>query len=179
MSRVKERVLLLLLGGLAFGYSYTFRRQWIVLKTIAREWKRINREELRKEINSLYRLNYISKTKDEDGLVMINLTEKGRLKALNRKLDNIKGKKEKWDGKWRMVAFDIPERYKKGRDALRRRLKESGFTELQKSVFITRYDCLKEIQMLVEFFNMHQYVRFGTLDFIDNENYFKKVFKLS
>jgi DNA-binding transcriptional regulator PaaX len=38
----------------------------------------------------------------------------------------------KWDEKWRIVAFDIPEKFKTGRDALRRKLKEVGFHELQK-----------------------------------------------
>ena len=36
-------------------------------------------------------------------------------------------------------AFDIPEKFKKGRDALRWRLKKSGFRELQKSILIATF----------------------------------------
>ena len=106
------------------------------------------------------------------------LTEKGKLKALNCKLDGIKNKKEKWDGKWRIIAFDIPEKYKKNRDALRRRLKSIGFCELQKSIFVTPINCEKEMKIFIDFFYLGKYVRFGILDFIDNENYLKKIFKI-
>jgi len=178
MNTTKEKILLLLLGGLAFGCSYTPGKQALVLKTISREWKRLNQKELKKEINSLYRFKFIDKNKNKDGSVTVLLTEKGKFKALNYKLENIKFKKQKWDGKWRMVAFDIPEQYKKGRDALRRKLKKIGFYELQKSVLITPYDCKEEIMLLVEYFNLNKYVRFGILEFIDNEDYFKKYFKI-
>lgn len=179
MKKIREKILLLLLGGLAFGCSYTGNRQAMVLKTISKEWKRIKQKELREGISYLYKLKFIDKKENSDGLVEVFLTDKGRLKSLNYKLDNIKNKKENWDGKWRMVAFDIPEKYKKGRDALRQKLKKIGFCELQKSVLITPFDCQKEIELLVNYFNLNKYVRFGLLEFIDNSNYFKNYFKLS
>lgn len=179
MNRTKEKILLLLLGGLAFGCSYTAHNQWRVLKTVSREWKKLNSKELREGISYLYRLEFIDKKESKNGLVKLLLTEKGRLKALNYKLENIKNKKEKWDRKWRMVAFDIPERYKRGRDALRQKLKKIGFCELQKSVLITPYDCREEIELLVRYFNLDKYVCFGVLESVANENYFKKIFKLS
>jgi len=178
MNAIKEKILLLLLGGLAFGCSYTPGKQWRVLKIVSSEWKRLNRKELREGITYLYRLNFIDKIADKSGSTHVSLTKKGKLWALNFQLENIKNKKEKWDGKWRMVAFDIPEKYKRGRDALRQRLKNIGFCELQKSVFITPYDCEKEMMLLVKFFELDKYVRFGVLEFIDNEEYFKKVFKM-
>ena len=178
MNHTKEKILLLLLGGLAFGCSYTFGKQRMVLKTVAREWKKLNPKELREGISYLYRLGFVDKKESDSGLIALSLTAKGKLKALNYQLDNIKNKKEKWDGKWRMVAFDIPEKHKRGRDALRQKLKKIGFRELQKSVFITPYNCKKEIGLLVEFFNLNKYVRFGILESVDNEDYFKKVFEI-
>jgi len=178
MSATKEKILLLLLGGLAFGCSYTPGRQRWVLRTISKEWKKINQNELRTEMSNLYRFKFVNKTKNKDGSVSVVLTEKGKFKALNYKLENIKNKKEKWDGKWRMVAFDIPQPYKKGRDALRRKLKKIGFCELQKSVLITPFNCLEEISCLVNFFNLGKYVRFGVLESIDNEKYLKVFFKI-
>ena len=161
------------------GCSYTLGQQWRVVRTVSKEWKKINKDKLRKEINYLYRVRVIDKKKNSDGSINILLTEKGALRALNCQLDSIKNKKEIWDGKWRMVAFDMPERFKKGRDALRHTLKKVGFCELQKSVFICPYNCTKEISLLVKFFNLNKYVRLGILEFIDNENHFKKVFKLN
>ncbi|TSC94658.1 MAG: PaaX family transcrtiptional regulator [Parcubacteria group bacterium Licking1014_1] len=178
MNTIKEKILLLLLGGIAFGYSYTPGKQWMILKTISREWKKLDKKELKGEIGSLYRFKFIDKKKNNDGSVRVLITEKGKLKALNCQFENLKNRKEKWDGKWRMVAFDIPEKFKRGRDALRERLKRAGFRELQKSVFILPYDCEKEISSLVDFFDLSRYIRFGVLELIDNEVYLKKIFKL-
>ena len=178
MNKTKEKILLLLLGGLAFGCSYTFNKQRMVLRTVSREWKKLNPKELREGISYLYRLEFINKKEIENGLITLLLTEKGKLKALNYQLENIKNKKEKWDGKWRLVAFDIPEKYKRGRDALRRKLKKIGFCELQKSVFVTPFNCREEMGLLVKFFNLEKYVRFGVLESVDNELYLKKNFIL-
>lgn len=178
MNNVRKKILLLLVGGVAFGYSITPGQQGRVLKTISREWSKLSRKELTEGISYLYKLDFIEKEKAGGGLINIKLTKKGRLKALNDQLKNIKNKKQKWDKKWRMVAFDVPEKYKRGRDALRHKLKEIGFCELQKSVFITPYDCQKEIKLLVEFFELEKFVRFGILESIDNESYLKKSFKL-
>ena len=178
MNAVKEKILLLLLGGLAFGCSYTPHQQWKVLKTVSEEWKRLNRKELREGINYLYRLDFVDKINNNNGLTTLSLTSKGKLRALDIKLSNIKNKKIKWDSKWRMVAFDIPEKYKRGRNALRQKLKKIGFRELQKSVFITPYECKEEMKALVDYFKLDKYVRFAVLESVDNEGDLKKIFKL-
>ena len=178
MNHVAEKILLLLYTGVVFGYAYHPGRKWRALKDLSYEWKKINERELARGIRNLYRLDILKKVEIGDGLYEVKLTEKGRVRALNRQLENIKNKKQKWDGKWRMVAFDIPEIYKKGRDALRQKLNKIGFHKLQESIFITPYDCKKEIEALVKFFRLEKYVRFGILDFIDNESHFKDFFKL-
>jgi DNA-binding transcriptional regulator PaaX len=177
MNKTKEKILLFLLAGLAFGYSYTPGMQRRVIRTVSKEWKKMSNKELRDGISYLYRLNYIEKI-EHGGPILIALTKKGKLMALDCRLRNIKNKNKVWDKKWRIIAFDIPEKYKRGRDALRGKLKEIGFCELQKSVFITPYDCKEEIKMLVDFFDLDKYVRFGILDFIDNEKHLKQLFKL-
>jgi len=178
MKNIKEKILLLLLGGVAFGCSYTPGKQWMVLKTISKEWSKIDKDELRRGINYLYKVNLIDKEKNDDGSTTIKLTDKGELRALNVQLENLKNKKEKWDGKWRMVSFDIPEPFKKGRDALRQKLKRIGFRELQKSVLVFPYDCKKEISFLVKMFDLKKYVRFGVFEFVDNGDDLKAAFKL-
>jgi DNA-binding transcriptional regulator PaaX len=76
------------------------------------------------------------------------------------------------------VVFDIPEKLKRGRDALREKLKELGFYELQKSVFVFPYECRDEIEFIIEIFELRKYVRFGVLEEIDNELHLKKIFEL-
>lgn len=50
-------------------------------------------------------------------------------------------KKRKWDRRWRVVIFDIPERRKSVRNRLRRFMREYGFVRLQDSVWVYPHDC--------------------------------------
>ncbi|MBU2635030.1 hypothetical protein KJ841_00975 [Patescibacteria group bacterium] len=178
MSPAKQKILLLLFGGLAFGYSITPNRQWKVLKEVGREWKKIDEKKLKEEIRQLYRSKLIKQKENTDGSCTVILTEKGKLKVLTYHFEQMRIKSEKWDGKWRLVAFDIPEKLKSGRNALRKKIKELGFYEFQKSVWVYPYKCKDEIDFIIEFFNLRKYVRFGILESVDNELHLKKIFKL-
>ncbi|MEK7126410.1 MAG: hypothetical protein AAB835_02900 [Patescibacteria group bacterium] len=46
-----------------------------------------------------------------------------------------------WDGKWRVLIFDINERRRRVRDQLRRLLDGAGFVRIQDSVWIYPYPC--------------------------------------
>ena len=177
MNKIRENILLILFGAMAFGHSYTPKMQSRVLKAVSREWERINGKELKKGIDYLYRLKYIDIKGVGYNIGDLTLTQKGRLKSLECRLNNLKNKKEKWDGKWRMVAFDIPEKYRKGRNALRNKLKSIGFRELQKSVFVAPYNCKNEITLLVELFGLAKYVRFGVLEYVDNDANLRSFYK--
>jgi len=178
MSPTKQKILLLLLGGLSFGYSFTPRKQWKVLKQVSREWKKINEKELKQELKQLYRSKMVKREENSDGSYSITLTEKGKLKILTYHFEKMKIREKEWDGKWRMIIFDIPEKLKSGRNALRSKIKELGFYELQKSVWVYPYECKDEIDFIIEFFDLRRYVRFGILESIDNEFHLKKIFKL-
>jgi CRISPR-associated endonuclease Cas2 len=77
-----------------------------------------------------------------------------------------------------MVIFDIPEKKKRAREALRNKLKDLGFKELQKSVFIHPYECEDEIDFITKVFEIRPYIRFARLDMFTNEEQFKIKFKL-
>jgi CRISPR-associated endonuclease Cas2 len=107
------------------------------------------------------------------------LTDNGKKKALTYNIDAMKIKKPtKWDGKWRMVLFDIPEKHKKAREAFREALKDLEFHEFQKSVFIHPYECQNELDYIIELFQLRPYVRTVTATKLDNELHIKKVFEL-
>lgn len=54
---------------------------------------------------------------------------------------------EKWDGKWRIVIFDIPEEDKNNRDLFRRRLIKIGFKEIQESVYVYPFECGEIVEL--------------------------------
>ncbi len=174
----KGKILLLLSSGLALGFTYSPNKQYKILELTAKEWQKINKRKLSQQINKLYKSQLIKAEENPDGSFTFVLTKKGKSKAMAYNVQNIKIKKEKWDGKWRIVSFDIPEKSKKARDTLRWKLKKLGFYELQKSVFVFPYPCEDEMDFIIEFFNLRKYVRFGILESIDNELHLRKIFKL-
>ncbi|MBI2054370.1 MAG: hypothetical protein HYT36_03490 [Candidatus Staskawiczbacteria bacterium] len=179
MKPFGQKILLLLLTGAALSLSYTPQQYWRSVKIANKEWKKIDKEELRRAIRQLYRSKLVKRTENSDGSITMVLTDSGKLRALTYRFDEMKIESEKWDGKWRLVGFDVPEKVRWGRDALRGKLKKLGFYEFQKSVFIYPHDCKNEIDFIVEFFGIRKYVRFGILEFIDNEKHLKEIFKLS
>jgi len=64
----------------------------------------------------------------------------------------------KWDKKWRIVIFDIPEELHKNRNQLRAKLKNLGFYMLQKSVFVIPYTCEKELGYVCQNLKIVDYV---------------------
>jgi DNA-binding transcriptional regulator PaaX len=67
---------------------------------------------------------------------LYRLTAQGRLHALGGR-DPEERWGRAWDGKWRVVLFDVPTGHDAQRERLRRYLRERGFGCLQKSVWLT------------------------------------------
>ncbi|TSC94399.1 MAG: PaaX family transcrtiptional regulator [Parcubacteria group bacterium Licking1014_1] len=173
MSSVTNQILLYLYDCIDYGFSYRLKKGLFILDEFPSGWKKVNKKQIRDGIRDLNKLKFVQKKEKYDGSVIVSLTNKGRLRALNISFRNFNNRKEKWDGKWRMVAFDIPDECKRGRNALRYRLKIAGFYELQESLFLYPYDCEKEVKDFIELFKLEKYVRFALLNFIDNEKEIK------
>lgn len=129
---------------------------------------------IQKRISSLKTKGYIKKTNTG-----WEFTPKGRIELIKiilwKKLE-----KTKWDGKWRVIIFDIPEMNRRDRDFLRRELKWIGFVELQKSVWIFPYDMEKEIMALLRLWQLEFQgdIRFLVVEKITGEEELKRHFTL-
>lgn len=177
-EKLKEKILLLLLAGLVLGLNRSKTKSLKIIKGTIKEWKKIDERYLRKEIQSLYRSKMVDYKEDKDRNITIVLTDKGKLKALTYKFNEMKIERKDWDKKWRVVVFDIPEKLRSGRDALRDKLKELRFYQLQKSIFVFPYKCEDELNFIIEYFDLRPYVRLITAESIDNELHLKKIFNL-
>lgn len=121
--------------------------------------KSFRRQRFLNDLKNLQIRELIDYREMADGKVKITLTKNGREKLLIYKLEDMKLQKPvKWDGKWRLVIFDIPHSYKKARDAFRQKLKSLEFYPIQKSVFIIPYPCEDEIDFLALIFDVRKYV---------------------
>ena len=110
-------------------------------------------------------------------------TEKGvraikKYQILSLKIDEPK----KWDGKIRIVAFDIPNKQRIKRNAFRYKLKELGFYSSQKSVWLHPFNCEKQVQILKDFFGLDdKQVYFFTAEKIGDQKLLeniKRVYKI-
>lgn len=100
----------------------------------------------------------------------LQITERGREKLGQLTFDNLQiTPPQQWDHKWRIVFYDIPEERKSGRDALTRKLRDIGFFQLQRSVFIHPFPCRQVIEHVTAACNVDRYVTYIETSFIDNE----------
>lgn len=180
VGTVQQKILLLLLGGLALGCSGSPHTSWKVIRAVHDEWKEINKRAAQRALATLYDTKLIDARKNEDGTWTMVLNERGKKRALTYNLGTMSiPKPEVWDKVWRIVTFDIPEEKRDARDSLRRRLLNLGFFELQKSVLVHPFECRDEIDFLVELGDIRPYVRYIRAHHIDNEQHLKKFFRFS
>ena len=175
----QQKVLLLLFGGIGLSVARSPNQYFKVFKEIENEWQKINKRALNNAIRDLYRSKLIKSKENPDGSLTMVLTDKGKRKAITFNIDNMEIKKpKKWDGEWRMIIFDVPEKKREFRDVLRETLRRLGFLELQKSVFVHPYSCQDEMDYVIEFFGLRSYVRMVTATKLDNELHLKEFFNL-
>lgn len=98
------------------------------------------------------------------------LTDKGR-KLLSERLvwELTLPRPRKWDGKWRLVIFDIPKDRHKRRDSFRRKLIELGLMRYQNSVWIYPYPLEAQVRQLANFYLLSGCVSFILADEISEE----------
>jgi hypothetical protein len=174
-----KQILFLLLSGVALGLTTSFRRHNWILDNIPKELKKIKQKELNRVIKRLYQSRLIDFKEDKEGRITLILSEYGRKRVLMYKIDEIKLKREnKWDGHWRVLIFDIPQKLKIPRDLFARKIKEIGMYPLQKSVYVYPFECKDELDFIIEYFGLRPYVRYGLLKEIDNDIHLRKIFDL-
>ena len=175
----KQKILLLLSSGLVLNLSRSPKNYFKILGNLPSAWKEIDKNRLYRIVREFYNERLIDFKENKDGLVTIIITKEGEKKALKFKIDEMEIKKPaKWDGEWRVVIFDIPERFKKAREALRKKLKDLGFIKLQESVFVLPYECEDEINFIMEVFLIRPFVRFMRVKSFTNEEQIKLGFGL-
>jgi hypothetical protein len=137
-------------------------------KKIKKEW------EVQKVIKYLAQRKYIKLDGEQQ---KIYLAKKGIVEFIKFKTIQKQGK---WDGKWRIIIFDVAEERRNNRDFLRTRLKWLGFKELQKSVWIFPYDIKKDVEELIAIskYNSEGDIRFLTVEKIEEDDDLKKWFDL-
>lgn len=87
-------------------------------------------------------------------------------------------KPKRWDGKWRVMIFDIPEKKRRARDNLTLFFKQAGIRRLQNSVWIYPYDCENIITLLKTDFGIGRYLLYMIVDELENDKHLREEFGL-
>lgn len=179
-SKKKQKILLLLAGGAALCLNQSSSGYSRILKKIYKNWQWINKAHLYRCVEEFRNDRLVSYQENQDGTTSIVLTEKGKKIALRYNTEKIKIKKPlRWDKKWRIIIFDIPEKNRSARDIFRDKLKTLNFYELQKSVFVHPYNCVEELNFLVEFYGIRNNVYLIEATRLSNEEKLKLHFKIN
>jgi DNA-binding transcriptional regulator PaaX len=113
-------------------------------------FKHFDRSKVNRD-NLYRRISQASTRLEKEGLITISgrfrerkisLTAKGREAIESAEFDEYEIPEPAfWDGKWRILMFDLNEKRRPVRDKLRRLLQSAGFVRLQDSVWIYPYPC--------------------------------------
>jgi len=99
------------------------------------------------------------------GRWIVVVTEHGRRRLIESAFQDLAiARPAVWDGRWRMVLYDLPIAYDGQRDTFRNRLNQLGFFPIQKSVFVLPYPCEDELDALIQHLGIGKFVTFFSTD---------------
>ncbi len=114
-----------------------------------------------------------------NGKTEVSITQNGYVRVLRYNLGTMQLiHRKKWDKKWRLILFDIPEKRKVIRDALRRKIKELGLLKIQQSAYIYPHECDKEMEFLISYFKIRPLVKYFTIERFSGDEEYKDRFEL-
>lgn len=87
-------------------------------------------------------------------------------------------RQKRWDRKWRVIIFDIPEKKKTVRDQIRKLFISAGLMRLQDSVWVYPYDCEDIIGLLKTDLGVGKNLLYMIVDEIENDKYLREEFNL-
>lgn len=159
----------ILLPGLPKALTPFLRKQH-------KHWGHFNKRRLKAQLKRLQKIGVIEEV-DEQNQLTFRLTDKGRTKLFKYHLEELSLEKS-WDKKWRLVAYDIPKGKKSQSEAFRRLLKKMSFYQLQKSLWLTPYECHNEIELLKSLYHLENHVTILTVTGLEGEPAYKSYFGL-
>lgn len=175
-SEIERKILdyLLITGAviLALQHPANIRR---FLKQLPRDLRKFKETQLKRALQRLKNHNKVEYVRENGDNMVIRITKNGRdfLEKINFNTLTLE-RPNIWDKKWRLVIFDVPEKKKLAREALREKLKDMDFKKLQHSIWVTPFPCEKEINLIKTIFNLSDY----WIDVIITENIGTKEYQM-
>lgn len=104
-----------------------------------------------------------------EGYVSIQPTPKGLHRLQDARIKNLTiPTPDSWDGRWRMVMFDIPVRHNQRRTLFTRQLQKLRFTRLRDSTWVYPYACFPQLDELARHHKVQQFVTYAEICSLDS-----------
>jgi DNA-binding transcriptional regulator PaaX len=178
----KEVLLGVLKTGVILAVAVTAPGLLQVIDTFTNKhdtWGKYYPSSLTRHVRRLLRKGLVELKETTDGYT-VRLTHKGKSEFLKYDIDHMSiAKQDRWDGKWRMVFFDIPAGDGSARTVFQRKLRSLGFFQMQRSVYVYPYPCRKEVAYLREIYGIPHDVKLATVEHLENDEDLRKIFHLS
>ena len=145
------------------------------LSVLGRAITKRNINNARGAVSRLIRAELIT-IETKSGKRFIRLTEKGKV-FLATRMGSIP-RSTKWDGRWRIVIFDIPESRRLLRQRLRDALFQIGYVKLQNSVWVHPFDSEEILILLKADYRLGREVLYIIADSIENDGRLRRHFGL-
>lgn len=176
----KQQLLQLLKAGMILSVALVAPNALRVFKSFAKEkdpWDEYYPSSIERETFRLWRKGYVEVIEMHGGY-KVQISDKGKTEILKYDLNSMSiALQETWDGKWRMVFFDIPAS-KKVRNVFRNQLRTLGFFPMQESVYVYPYPCTREIKFLREVYGISHQVKLAKVESIENDRDLRHYFHL-
>ena len=131
---------------------------------------------IERNIESLIKKGLLKRSVEKDGTETLEVTPKGKWQAILHGIYS--HRKQVWDGKWRIIIFDVPNRKTRMRDELRSGLVLYGFKQIQKSVWAFPYPCEDFIALVKSHLGVTQDVVYLETSTLENDKYLQREFKV-
>lgn len=181
-TKVKQAVLTVLVIGGVLALAAVAPNTIQLLKYVIRSPRqRATRSfYIKSVVRKMADAGLLTLAKNHQGQTVVRLTDMGHreLKRYDSSLQSIP-KPQRWDGKYRLIIFDIKEWKRTIRDELRRWLKHLGFVRLQNSVWVYPYPCREIVVLLKAHFKIGKEVLYITAEEIENDRWLRREFSLA
>ena len=141
--------------------------------------KQPRRQEFQRNIDALVRQGIMKRTTQRDGTATLTLTKRGKWEFFLRHNSIDLGSKKKWDYKWRIIVFDVPNDKTSIRNEMRRAMKLYGFVMIQKSVWAYPYPYDDFVILLKKYLGVTNDVLYMVVEMIENDKELRSEFKLT
>ena len=142
------------------------------------EGKKLGQSRIKRSFNSLIDLGYI-RFGNNNGKKFLELTPEGKIYIRKKRVGGYKiDKSKKWDGKWRIVMFDIKEARRTDRDQLRAELEAIGFYRFQNRAWFYPYDCEDLITVIKSDYHLGRSTVYVIAEEVENDKLLRQHFGL-